>query len=68
MKIKKWLTGLLVFCLIMTAVPIQGATSLPIRYSGKNYNYTDKQLKVKCNNKNVDISDTPGILDGDIGL
>lgn len=66
---KKWFSVLLVFCLVLSIVPVQAKTGLPIRYYKTNYTYTDKQLKVQYNGKNINISKTPGlIMENDIGL
>lgn len=66
---KKWISVLLVFCLLLSIIPVQAASGLSITYYKKTYTYTNKQLKVKCNGKNVSITKTPGlIMENGVGL
>ena len=54
-------TGAAVFfsCLVMTT-SVWGA-SLPIRYGGKNYQYSGKQLSFTYKGKTISLGKTPGI-------
>lgn len=69
-RMKKLWTLLLSIFLLMNTIPVQAApvvsatksTGLALTIDGKAVNYTDAQLKVKCNNKSLNIIKTPGIL------
>src|SRR5699024_6638372 len=50
---KKLISVLLVFCLLLSVIPVQAASGLSITYYKKNYTYTNKQLKVTYNGKNI---------------
>ena len=66
---KRWFSLMLVLCMIVSVLPVQAKTGLSIRYYNKDYTYTNKQLKVKYNGKNIDITKTPGlIMENGIGL
>lgn len=66
---KKWISVLLVFCLLLSSISVQAASGLSITYYKKTYTYTNKQLKVKYNGKNVSITKTPGlIMENGVGL
>lgn len=65
---KKVIAAMLTLCLLIAAVPLQAASGIPITYNKKDYMYTQKQLKVQCNNRNVDISKTVGLLENGYAL
>ena len=66
---KKLISVLLVFCLLLSVIPVQAASGLSITYYKKNYTYTNKQLKVTYNGKNISITKTPGlIMEDGVGL
>ena len=51
--------AVLITCMFFTAT-VWGA-SLPIRYGGKNYQYTGKQLSFTYKGKSISLGKTPGI-------
>lgn len=59
----KKLITLLTFCfLLVITQTVNAASPLAITYDGTKQQYTNKQLKVNVNGKNVDITSRPGIL------
>ena len=55
----KTAAAVLLCCLLMTS-SVWGA-ALPIRYGGKNYQYTGKQLSFTYKGKSISLGKTPGI-------
>lgn len=58
---------LVVICLILPVSQVQAA-SLKLINNGKSITYTGKQLKAVCNDKAVNISKTPGIIENGSAL